>query len=231
MFSLFSTQITAAQDLSHFTIFRFLFKNSHFLSVLSGIYYCGVFPLSELIISSPLKKAALAVVITSSCRTCKMQILVGPSSVYSLWSRIFFVVVKIVSGFHSNKFIHLPVFFPSFMTLPQRLNFIYLMFLELCPFIFLEQSHFEKSLRLFVAFGNKSRGIFFFLPRGSQRDFKLYESLTCIDQTVPPLSFKVHFTEAQATSVACFRGILTSAATWSSVHMLTRHCFRMRASR
>lgn len=88
------------------------------------------------------KKAALAVVITSSCRTCKMQILVGPSSVYSLWSRIFFV--NIVSGFHSNKFIHLPVFFPSFMTLPQRLNFIYLMFLELCPFIFLQQSHFEN---------------------------------------------------------------------------------------
>lgn len=94
---------------------------------------------------------------------------------------------------------------------------------------------FWKSLRLFVAFGNKSRGIFFFLPRGSQRDFKLYEGLTCIEQTVPPLSIRAHFTEAQATSVACFRGIPTSAlcraAPWSSVPMLTRHCFRIRTSR
>lgn len=94
---------------------------------------------------------------------------------------------------------------------------------------------FWKSLRLFVAFDNKSRGDFFFLSWGSQRDFKLYEGLTCIEQTVPPLPFKVHFTEVQATSVACFRGILTSAlhraATWSSVHTLTRHYFRIRTSR
>lgn len=84
---------------------------------------------------------------TSFCKMCKMQTLVGSSSAYSLWSRNFVRVCvreKIFSGFYSNKFIHLPVFFPSFMTLPQRLSFIHLMFIELCPFIFLEQSHFEN---------------------------------------------------------------------------------------
>lgn len=94
-------------------------------------------------LSSP-NTTALTVVITSSCRMCKIQTLVGLSSAYSLWSRILCVCVEVVSGFYSNKFIHLPVFLPSFMTLPQRLNIINLMFLELCPFIFLEQSHFEN---------------------------------------------------------------------------------------
>lgn len=114
------------------------------------------------------------------------------------------VVVKIVSGFYSNKFMHLPVFFPSFMTLPQRLNFIHLMFLELCPFIFLEQSHFE-NLSGFLQLLVINPGGFFFLPRGSQRGFKLYEGLTRIEQTVLPLSIRARFTEAQATSLACFR--------------------------
>lgn len=84
---------------------------------------------------------------TSSCRMFKMQTLVGSSSAYSLWSRNSVHVCereKFFSGFYSNKFIHLLVFFPSFMTLPQRLNFIHLMFIELRPFIFLEQSHFEN---------------------------------------------------------------------------------------
>lgn len=106
-----------------------------------------------------------------------MQTLVGSSSAYSLWSRNFVLVCvreKIFSGFYSNKFIHLPVFFPSFMTLPQRLSFIHLMFIELCPFIFLEQSHFENLSGFLQLLVINPEGLFL-LPTVSQRGFKLCE--------------------------------------------------------
>lgn len=195
----------------HISLYFFFPQKKNHGSVLPGTEYCCVFLmylLSEHISSlyhlpaqQHLQQLSLHLAECAKCRLWQVShqlIPYGPE---------FCVCVEVVSGFYSNKFIHLPVFLPRFMTLPQRLNIIHLMFLELCPFIFLEQSHFE-NLSGFLQLLVKNLGGHFFLPRGFHRGFKLYEGLTCIEQTVPPLSTRFHFTKA--TSVAHFRATPTS---------------------
>lgn len=91
-----------------------------------------------------------------------MQTLLGPSSTYSLQSRILFFFKLFQVFIQISLYIY--QYFSKFHDSPTETKLHTLDVLRAMSFHLSRTKPFWKSLRLFVAFGNKSRGIFFFFP-------------------------------------------------------------------
>ncbi|KAG6936020.1 hypothetical protein G0U57_013534, partial [Chelydra serpentina] len=133
---------------------------------------------------------------------------------------------KVVSAFHINQDIFLPVFYPKPHASRKEQQLHSLDVRRALAFYIERTKPFRKSTQLFIAVADRMKG----LPVSSQRISSWITSCirTCYDLAgVPTMHTTAHSTRAQASSSAFLAHIpiqdICRAATWSSVHTFASH--------
>nr|XP_032642405.1 uncharacterized protein LOC116828359 [Chelonoidis abingdonii] len=133
---------------------------------------------------------------------------------------------KVVSPFHLNQDIFLPVFFPKPHTCRRDQQLHTLDVRRALAFYISRTKAFRRSPQLFIAVAERMKG----LPVTSQRISSWVTSCirTCYELAHVPLGrITAHSTRAQASSAAFLAQVpiqdICRAATWSSVHTFTSH--------
>ncbi|KAG6932311.1 hypothetical protein G0U57_021645 [Chelydra serpentina] len=133
---------------------------------------------------------------------------------------------KVVSAFHINQDIFLPVFYPKPHVSRKEQQLHSLDVRRALAFYIERTKPFRKSTQLFIAVADRMKG----LPVSSQRISSWITSCirTCYDLAgVPTMHPTAHSTRAQASSSAFLAHIpiqeICRAATWSSVHTFASH--------
>ncbi|XP_050809179.1 uncharacterized protein LOC127051204 [Gopherus flavomarginatus] len=185
-------------------------------------------------------KTAFLVAITSARRVSELRALVvdPPYTVFhkdkvQLRPHPAFLP-KVVSAFHVNQEIFLPVFFPKPHSSGREQQLHSLDVRRALAFYVERTKPFRKSPQLFVAVADRMKG----LPISSQRLSSWVTSCirTCYDLAhVPTGRVTAHSTRAQASSLAFLARVpiqeICRAATWSSVHTFASHYALVQQSR
>lgn len=130
---------------------------------------------------------------------------------------------KVVSDFHLNQSIHLPVFFPKLHLPKQKLHTLDIR--QALAFYLDKTKPFWVASGLSVFYTEHMRGHMITMQRLSKCIIICVAMFYTAKGVTAPDKFTVHLTKAHSTSfVACVPIMaICRAATWSSIHTFTRH--------